>query len=51
MLAMMVGAVVLGRAVDDDTADQIIKSARESILDAREKGSEHSKSAEIKKTA
>ncbi|MBX2832591.1 MAG: TetR/AcrR family transcriptional regulator [Rhodospirillales bacterium] len=50
MLAMMVGAVVLSRAVDDDTADQILKSTRDSIVEGREKGSEHSKLAEIKKT-
>ncbi|MDG4718937.1 MULTISPECIES: TetR/AcrR family transcriptional regulator [Thalassospira] len=37
MLAMMVGAVVLSRAVDDDTADRILERTRDTILDARSK--------------
>ncbi|HAI29825.1 MAG TPA: TetR/AcrR family transcriptional regulator [Thalassospira sp.] len=35
MLAMMVGAVVLGRAVDDDTADDILASTRDTIVQSR----------------
>tara|TARA_R110000803_G_scaffold48714_1_gene101262 strand:- start:568 stop:1251 length:684 start_codon:yes stop_codon:yes gene_type:complete len=31
MLAMMVGAVVLSRAVDDETADKVLASARHSV--------------------
>lgn len=37
MLAMMVGAVVLSRAVDDATADDILKRTRNSILQTRGK--------------
>tara|TARA_E500000318_G_scaffold90388_1_gene88254 strand:+ start:1181 stop:1867 length:687 start_codon:yes stop_codon:yes gene_type:complete len=50
MLAMMVGAVVLSRAVDDDTADRILKSTRDSILDGREKGPGNTNIPGIKKT-
>ncbi|MBO6806865.1 TetR/AcrR family transcriptional regulator [Thalassospira sp.] len=37
MLAMMVGAVVLGRAVDDDTADDILASTRDTIVQSRDR--------------
>jgi len=37
MLAMMVGAVVLSRAVDDQTADRILAGTRDSILTSRGK--------------
>lgn len=37
MLAMMVGAVVLSRAVDDQTADRILADTRDSILTSRGK--------------
>lgn len=37
MLAMMVGAVVLSRAVDDETADNILDHTRDSILSNRAK--------------
>lgn len=37
MLAMMVGAVVLGRAVDDETADAILAHTRKRIVDSRAK--------------
>lgn len=37
MLAMMVGAVVLSRAVDDGTADNILGHTRDSILSHRAK--------------
>ncbi|MHC8491120.1 TetR/AcrR family transcriptional regulator [Thalassospira sp. SM2505] len=36
MLAMMVGAVVLSRAVDDQTADQILNATRDTILNNRQ---------------
>ncbi|WP_296989904.1 TetR/AcrR family transcriptional regulator [Thalassospira sp. UBA1131] len=35
MLAMLVGAVVLSRAVDDETADDILAASRESISRSR----------------
>lgn len=35
MLAMMVGAVVLSRAVDDDMADRILEKTRDKILETR----------------
>ncbi|BDW94463.1 hypothetical protein MACH10_01480 [Thalassospira tepidiphila] len=36
MLAMLVGAVVLSRAVDDETADDILTSTRKTILQSRD---------------
>ncbi|AXO17049.1 TetR family transcriptional regulator [Thalassospira profundimaris] len=37
MLAMLVGAVVLSRAVDDETADDILTSTRKTILQSRDR--------------
>ena len=40
MLAMMVGAVVLSRAVDDETADKVLAATRDSIPNFRHKTDE-----------